>query len=49
MPHDLVAVFASSLASPHPVRRLTLPIRSGRWLTVQRSEGDRRRRARRVA
>ncbi|MFB6839749.1 DUF317 domain-containing protein [Streptomyces sp. NPDC056361] len=32
VPHDLVKVFASSLASPHSVRRRTLPLylRGGR-------------------
>ncbi|WP_406152197.1 DUF317 domain-containing protein [Streptomyces anulatus] len=48
VPYGPVAMFASSLASPHPVRRNTLPTQSGRWLTVQRPEGDRRRRARGV-
>ena len=36
VPHDLVAAFAFSLASPGPVRRRTLPEGAQRWLTVVR-------------
>ncbi|WP_442817341.1 DUF317 domain-containing protein [Streptomyces sp. NBC_01216] len=47
VPHDLVAIFASSVASPHPVPRSTLPAGAEGWLTFVRPGLDRRRRARR--
>ncbi|MEU3397568.1 DUF317 domain-containing protein [Streptomyces filamentosus] len=46
VPHDLVATFASSLASPHPVQRSCLPAGVEGRLTVVRPGIDRQRRAR---
>ncbi|MGV9691120.1 DUF317 domain-containing protein [Streptomyces sp. NPDC003444] len=46
VPHDLVAIFASSLASPHPVQRFRLPAGAEGRLTVVRPGVDRQRRAR---
>ncbi|MET8740789.1 DUF317 domain-containing protein [Streptomyces sp. NPDC004728] len=47
VPHDLVAIFASSLASPHPVQRSCLPAGVEGRLTVIRPGIDRQGRARR--
>lgn len=47
VPHDLAAIFASSLASPHPVLRSTLPAGVEGRLTVIQPGVDRQRRARR--
>ncbi|MFJ2786179.1 MULTISPECIES: DUF317 domain-containing protein [unclassified Streptomyces] len=46
VPHELVAVFASSLASPHPVQRACLPTGVEGQLTVIRPGEDRQRKAR---
>ncbi|MEU7031681.1 DUF317 domain-containing protein [Streptomyces sp. NPDC046275] len=48
VPHDLVAIFASSLSSPHPVQRSCLPAGVEGRLTVVRPGVDRQRRARGV-
>ncbi|MEU4065896.1 DUF317 domain-containing protein [Streptomyces wedmorensis] len=45
-PHDLVAIFASSLASPHPVQRSSLPAGVEGQLTVIHLGTQRQRRAR---
>ncbi|MFE7952421.1 DUF317 domain-containing protein [Streptomyces sp. NPDC057426] len=47
VPHDLAAIFASSLASPHPVPRSTLLAGVEGRLTVMQQGVDRQRRARR--
>ncbi|WP_405872815.1 DUF317 domain-containing protein [Streptomyces zaomyceticus] len=46
VPHDLVAIFAAALASPHPVPRSTLPAGAEGRLTVIRPGVDWHRRAR---
>ncbi|WP_086826754.1 DUF317 domain-containing protein [Streptomyces sp. NRRL B-24572] len=45
-PHDLVAIFASSLASPHPVQRSSLPAGVEGQLTVIHPRTQRQPRAR---
>ncbi|MFD8972441.1 DUF317 domain-containing protein [Streptomyces sp. NPDC059593] len=47
VPQDLIAIFASSLASPHPVQRSCLPDGVEGRLTVIHPETRRQRRARR--
>ncbi|WP_430381569.1 DUF317 domain-containing protein [Streptomyces fradiae] len=45
-PHDLVAIFAASLASPHPVQRSSLPAGVEGQLTVIHPGAQRQRKAR---
>ncbi|WP_257230713.1 DUF317 domain-containing protein [Streptomyces sp. UH6] len=45
VPHDLVAIFASSLASPYPVQRSCLPAGVQGRLTVVQPGVDRQGRA----